>query len=68
VIHADEKLRHKAFEPSLKTNQNSITLVVKLNKIFVAAIIEEFASKKSGKVACRYISEWMGEHSYAVMK
>ena len=62
------KLREEAFHPKLKTNIGSSTLVLQLNAVFIDVILMELESKKPGKVDWRYVSEWMGPHSYVVMK
>jgi len=59
-------MREEAFHPSLKTNQDTTNLVVELNKTLATAILEEFKTHKTGKVAWRYISEWNGYISLAV--
>jgi len=61
------KMREEAFHPSLKTNQDTTNLVVELNKTLATAILEEFKTRKTVKVAWRYISEWNGYLSFAVL-
>ena len=66
-VRQTNKMREEAFHPSLKTNQDTTNLVVELNKTLATAILEEFKTRKTVKVAWRYISEWNGYLSFAVL-